>query len=68
MHLYQLTLQQASQITHTVHGNFTGTKQQVRLARVILPPQPPQLSLSRAWSLWPPAVLPIPWFPGQAFG
>jgi splicing factor 3B subunit 3 len=29
MHLYQLTLQQASQITHTVHGNFTGTKQQL---------------------------------------
>lgn len=28
MQLYQLTLQQASQITHTIHGNFTGTKQQ----------------------------------------
>eukprot|EP00040_Diaphanoeca_grandis_P039239 m.258510 g.258510 ORF g.258510 m.258510 type:complete len:1196 (+) comp36678_c0_seq1:191-3778(+) len=29
MHLYQLTLQQATQITHSIHGNFTGTKQQL---------------------------------------
>lgn len=29
MYLYGLTLQRASQITQAVHGNFTGTKQQV---------------------------------------
>eukprot|EP00053_Salpingoeca_punica_P015507 m.143210 g.143210 ORF g.143210 m.143210 type:complete len:1195 (+) comp16736_c0_seq1:55-3639(+) len=31
MHLYSLTLQKASQITHAVHGNFSGTKQQLIL-------------------------------------
>jgi hypothetical protein len=30
MHLYNFSLQKATQITHAVHGNFTGTKQQVR--------------------------------------
>ena len=54
MHLYQLTLQQASQITHTVHGNFTGTKQQVRLARVIPPPSPRSfLPLPASWGHQP---------------
>lgn len=28
MHLYNLTLQGATAITHAVHGNFSGTKQQ----------------------------------------
>lgn len=28
MHLYNLTLQRATAITHAVHGNFSGTKQQ----------------------------------------
>jgi len=28
MHLYNLTLQRATTITHAVHGNFCGTKQQ----------------------------------------
>lgn len=28
MFLYGLTLQRASTITHAVHGNFSGTKQQ----------------------------------------
>lgn len=28
MHLYNLTLQRASGITHAVHGNFSGTKLQ----------------------------------------
>lgn len=28
MHLYNLTLQRASGITHSVHGNFSGAKQQ----------------------------------------
>jgi hypothetical protein len=30
MHLYALTLQRASQATCSIHGNFTGTRQQVR--------------------------------------
>eukprot|EP00037_Helgoeca_nana_P016235 m.152812 g.152812 ORF g.152812 m.152812 type:complete len:1222 (+) comp23416_c0_seq1:49-3714(+) len=29
MHLYALTLQRASQVTQSVHGNFTGTRQQL---------------------------------------
>eukprot|EP00038_Savillea_parva_P021739 m.35912 g.35912 ORF g.35912 m.35912 type:complete len:1203 (-) comp5341_c0_seq1:190-3798(-) len=29
MHLYALTLQRASQVTASIHGNFTGTKQQL---------------------------------------
>lgn len=28
MYLYNITLQRASGITHAVHGNFSGTKQQ----------------------------------------
>jgi splicing factor 3B subunit 3 len=28
MHLYNLTLQKATAITHAIHGNFSGTKQQ----------------------------------------
>jgi len=28
MHLYNITLQRASGITHSVHGNFSGTKHQ----------------------------------------
>jgi splicing factor 3B subunit 3 len=28
MHLYNLTLQRATGITHAIHGNFSGTKQQ----------------------------------------
>jgi splicing factor 3B subunit 3 len=28
MHLYSLTLQRASAITHAIHGNFSGTKSQ----------------------------------------
>lgn len=28
MHLYNLTLQRSTCITHAVHGNFCGTKQQ----------------------------------------
>jgi splicing factor 3B subunit 3 len=28
MHLYNLTLQRSSAITHAVHGNFSGTKSQ----------------------------------------
>jgi splicing factor 3B subunit 3 len=28
MHLYNLTLQRATAITHAIHGNFSGTKHQ----------------------------------------
>ena len=28
MHLYNLTLQKATKITHAIQGNFSGTKQQ----------------------------------------
>ena len=28
MYLYNLTLQKATAITHAIHGNFSGTKQQ----------------------------------------
>lgn len=31
MFLYNVTLQRASQVTHAILGNFTGTKEQVRL-------------------------------------
>lgn len=34
MHLYSLTLQRASAISHAIHGNFSGTKvQEIVLAR-----------------------------------
>ena len=46
MHLYQLTLQQASQITHTVHGNFTGTKSRSVLPGSSLHPAPAAFFLS----------------------
>ena len=40
LNLYNFTLQRATQVTHVVHGNVTGTKQQVRDCRRAAPRGP----------------------------